>query len=60
MIRCKVKSDWYEAGKMGTVLIAEPVQDHVGMNWTAVLWDDEEDPDFHKTRALEIFETEEL
>jgi hypothetical protein len=58
-LRCIVKDGWYDAGKTGVVLFDKPVQDHVGMDWTAVLWDDEEDPDFHKTRSLKIFSSEE-
>ena len=50
-IRCTMKEGWFEAGKTG-VILAEPV--FVNQYWTPVLWDDEEDPDFCKTAALDF------
>ncbi len=58
IVRCKIKKDWWEADKTGIVLFAKPAQDHNGMDWTAVLWDNEEDPTFYKTRGLDTFEVE--
>lgn len=56
MKRCKIKNKWFDAGKTGVILINEPAQDRNGMDWTAVLWDDEEDPTFHKSCGLIIDE----
>jgi hypothetical protein len=48
MVRIKV--GWEDAGRLGKQL-GEPV--FVQQWWTPVLWDDEEDPTFHKTAGLE-------
>lgn len=44
-----IRDGWENAGKRGMVL-GPPV--FVEQNWTPVLWDDEDDPDFHKTAGL--------
>ena len=51
--RVWIKADWYGGGRIGTVL-GDPV--FVQQEWVPVLWDDEEDPDFHKMAGLEIYE----
>lgn len=47
--RVMICDGWRDAGKIGTTL-GPPV--FAEQNWTPVLWDDEEDPDFHKTAGL--------
>lgn len=51
-IKAEIKEGWLEAGRKLTVL-GEPIIVN-GMSWTPVLFDDEEDPDFHKTAAIKI------
>ncbi len=45
-----IKTGWYEAGKRG-VVIGDDV--HLGQWWTPVLWDNEDDPDWHKSAGLD-------
>ena len=52
--RVKVKDGWMDAGKEGRLVGPAFVTDG-GQAWAAILWDDEEDPDWHKTAGL-IFE----
>jgi len=52
-MRAKIKNGWHGAGRTCEVL-GDPV--FVLQNWSPVLWDDEEDPDFIKTAALEFEE----
>ena len=52
--RIRIKSGWDGAGRLGDFLGSENF-DCNGQYWTPVLWDNEEDPDFHKTAALEFF-----
>ena len=49
-MRAKVKDGWSDAGRSCTIL-GEDV--FILQNWTPVLWDDEEDPTFVKSAALE-------
>lgn len=53
----RIKEGCNEAGKIGIVLWpAYPVKPYLSsgpMRWTAVVWDGEEDPDFHKSSCLE-------
>lgn len=51
--RCIIKDGWHNAGKEGVVL-GKLVEDHSGMLWVPILWDDEEDPDFHKERGIDF------
>lgn len=51
--RCIIREGWAFAGREGTI-IGESV--FVEQSWTPVLWDDEEDPEFFKTGALQIIE----
>lgn len=46
----KIKDGWHEAGRTG-VTLGVPVL--VEQLWTPILFDDEEDPDFLKTAAIE-------
>jgi len=48
-----MRDGWEDEGKIGTVL-GEVffAQQH----WTPILWDGEEDPSFHKTAGLKVFE----
>lgn len=49
--RVQIRTGWYEAGRRGKRLGPDM---HVGgQHWTPVLWDDEEDPDFHKSAGLD-------
>ncbi|HXI90507.1 MAG TPA: hypothetical protein VNO24_10885 [Blastocatellia bacterium] len=47
----RIKEGWQDAGKRG-VILCKPVR--IGQTWIAVLWDDEEEPDWFKQRGLEI------
>jgi len=51
LTRAKIKSGWDKAGKEGDVL-----GDNIFVKqwWTPIKWDDEEDPDFIKTLALDF------
>lgn len=49
--KVRIKDGWCEAGKTG-VQIGFPVM--IGQLWTPVMWDDEEDPDWHKSAGLEV------
>ncbi len=45
-----IKADWYDAKKKA-VQVGPPV--FVEQWWVPVLWEDEEDPDFHKAAGLD-------
>lgn len=47
----RIKDGWQDAGKRGMIL-CKPIR--VGQIWIAVLWDGEQDPDWHKARGLEL------
>lgn len=47
-----IRRGWEDEGQVGTVL-GEAVW--AGQWWTPVLWDDADDPDFHKTAGLVRF-----
>ncbi len=47
--RVRIKAGWEGAGREGTLLAVV----YVDQYWSGVKWDDEEDPDWHKTSALE-------
>jgi hypothetical protein len=46
----RIKKGWDKAGRVGKTL--GPVL-YLRQNWTPVLWEDAEDPDWHKTVGLE-------
>ena len=48
--RIKIKQGWEDAGVTG-VAVGEPV--FVRQFWLPVLWDDHEDPTFHKLAGIE-------
>jgi hypothetical protein len=48
-LRVQIRDGWMHEGKQGT-LLGPPV--YAQQNWSPVLWDGEEDPDFHKTKGL--------
>lgn len=50
--RVRIREGWWLAGRLG--LAVAPDVGCRGIAWTPVLWDDEEDPDFHKTAGLEM------
>lgn len=54
--RVEIKEGWHEAGKGGR-LIGPAFVSEREQPWAAVLWDDEEDPDWFKTAGL-IFHKE--
>jgi hypothetical protein len=54
--RVRIKDGWESAGREGA-LITYAISIN-GTRWTGVQWDDEEDPDWHKTDGLEIATTE--
>jgi len=47
--RVQIRVGWEHAGRQG-LAIGQPV--FIQQWWLAVLWDDEEDPDFHKLSGL--------
>ena len=49
--RVQVKHGYQNAGQQGERLGADVVVQ--GMSWTPVLWDEEEDPSWFKTKGLE-------
>ena len=53
-MRVRIKPGWDKAGKVGKTLgPAIYAGQGMGQSWTPVLWDDEEDPDWHKTAGLD-------
>lgn len=52
-MKVRIKAGWSDEGQTGVMLGDKHFQ--VNQYWTPVLWDDEEDPDFHKTIALEFW-----
>lgn len=48
--RIQVRAGWDEAGRKGWRLGPDV---YIHQDWTPVLWDDEEDPTFHKSAGLE-------
>ena len=49
-MKMMIKEGWDRSGRVGTRLGPDIT---VGtMNWTPILWDDEEDPDWHKSVGL--------
>lgn len=46
----EIRDGWAGAGRRGVRL--GPDVEAGGLKWTPVLWDDEEDPDFHKATAI--------
>jgi hypothetical protein len=48
--RVQIREKWYEAGKTGRQL--GPSVSILGTSWTPVLWDYDEDPDWHKASGL--------
>ncbi len=49
--RIVIRKGWYEAGRQGTA-VGEPV--FVEQDWLPVLWDDDEDPTFHKLAGMAL------
>jgi hypothetical protein len=48
--RLRIREGWHGAGKTGVRLGPDV---YVRQHWTPILWDDEEDPDWHKASGLE-------
>lgn len=48
--RVKIKDGWHDAGKEGFIIGEEAL---IGQYWTPVLWDGDDDPDWHKSAGLE-------
>lgn len=51
-IPCRIAAHYYGEGRKWQYFGRIAVGD--SMEWAIVVWDDEEDPDFHKTQGLEI------
>ena len=49
--RVRISDGWYQADREGR-MIGDQV--YVEQWWTPVKWDDEDDPDFHKSAGLSI------
>jgi hypothetical protein len=54
-MKAKIKDNWYSAGRTGTV-INHNYRDPYGTEWTPMQWDNEDSPDWHKTRGLDFIE----
>lgn len=56
ILRIEIKEGWHCAGRRGDNLFPNPYAVGCGGQlWTAVLWDDEEDPTFVKTASVDIY-----
>ncbi len=55
--RVRIKANWEDRGKIGTLILTITL---AGQRWSAIIWDDEEDPDWHKTSGLEDFKGKDL
>lgn len=53
--RVRIKKDWGDAGRMGTQM-GHRVDMSNGQQWVPVMWDDEEDPDWHKAMGLDFLQ----
>lgn len=51
-VKMRIKIGWENAGKTG-YRIGPDYQGLDGMWWTPVQWEDEEEPEWYKTKALE-------
>jgi hypothetical protein len=51
--RVRIREGWQGAGKKGTALGMPLVVNGGEMKWIPVLWDGEDDPDWHKAYGLE-------
>jgi hypothetical protein len=51
----RIRDGWMDEGKVGIVIGESPFLDGA-YYWTPVLFVDEDDPNFIKTRGLELFE----
>lgn len=56
-LRVRMRAGFLDAGRLGHMLGTVSFMLN-GQNWTPVVWDDEEDPDFIKSAALEIEQTQ--
>lgn len=50
--RIAIKAGWFEEGKLG-IAVGDPVLVD-GMLWVPVVWDSEDDPDWHKLSGLDF------
>lgn len=50
----RIKKGWDKAGRLGKVLGESII--YRDIEWTPVIWEEEEDPDWNKTIGLELFE----
>ncbi len=57
-LRVRIKKGWSDFGRIGKQ-IGPRVTAH-DQGWTPVIWDDDEDPDWHKTAGLEMEVTKEI
>ena len=53
MNRVIIKQGWWDEGRVGKRLGSDILIR--GIMWTPVLWDDEEDPNWHKSRGIESY-----
>jgi hypothetical protein len=52
MENLKIKHGWEDAGRTGQRIGHDVLVN--GILWTPILWDDEEDPDWHKAQSLAV------
>lgn len=57
-MRVRIKDGWDELGRIGKQIGPRVTLDD--QDWTPVLWDDEDDPGWHKTAGLEMEVTKEI
>lgn len=51
--KLRIKKGWHQEGREGVRLGPDIIPPGHQMPWTPVLWDGEDDPDFHKSVGLE-------
>lgn len=49
--KIRIKDGWEDAGRLGQTVGNDIIQ---GNKWTPIVWDGEDDPEFHKTRGLDF------
>lgn len=57
--RVRPKKEYLEESYLTGKALGDPVKSADGMEWLPVLWDQEEDPTFHKLHAIELISEDE-
>jgi hypothetical protein len=53
----RIRKGWYQAGRRGILFFTVGKNQYLGQEWAMVKWDDEDEPDCHKTSGLEYAPT---